>query len=253
MVALAALNPGFGSAEHGGGSGRPPDRRGGFELRSADRRLTGFVVASVLVHALLALEWGFDSGRRPAQSTSAPTVLTARLAPPAEPAPDLQPEVVLTAPEAPAQIAPALPEPERVERTPPPAVSAPQSELSQPGPQPPDPAPKAGSERPGSTDLTWYTGRDLDVLPRPLTPIEPLFPLNAQLRGVSGKVTLAVSIDTLGRVVDVEVVRAEPPGYFEDAARNAFAAARYSPGIKDGRVVRARLQTVVVFEQGAPK
>jgi len=252
VVALAALNPGFGSAAHGGGSGRPPDRRGRFALRSADRRLTGFVVASVLLHALLALEWGFDSGRRPAQAPAAVTVLTARLAPPAEPALDLQPEVLLTVLEAPAQIAPPPAEPARPDPAPSAAISPPQVEVL-PGTQTPEPAPKAGSERPGSTDLTWYTGRDLDVLPRPLTPIEPLFPLNAQLRGVSGKVTLAVSIDTLGRVVDVEVVRAEPPGFFEDAARSAFAAARYSPGIKDGRVVRARLQTVVVFEQGPQK
>ncbi|MBC7779557.1 MAG: hypothetical protein H7125_05560, partial [Proteobacteria bacterium] len=50
----------------------------------SDRRLTGFVGASLLLHAALALDWGFDTGRRPAR---APSMISARLAPLAENAP----------------------------------------------------------------------------------------------------------------------------------------------------------------------
>ena len=126
----------------------------------------------------------------------------------------------------------------------------PPREPAEPGPRPTEAAPLAGPERAGAADLNWYAGRDLDVLPRPLGPVEPLFPLDAQLRGVSGKVTLALSIDATGRVVDVSVVRSDPPGVFEASALAAFRSAPFAPGIKGGRPVQSRIQTVVVFEIG---
>jgi len=257
----------------------------GLPPASADRRLAGCVVVSLIVHLLLVADWGFDGGRRPVQ---APTTLTARLLPaeaelasasygsadlpaaesrppvlPAEPARlPLPSPVEYDAPPSPmavpAPVAPWVsPAPAVAVAAPvppaPPAVAAvaatPAAPLA-PATEVPATAPAGGVEGPGTSDPTWYSGRDLDVLPRPLAPIEPPFPINALLRGVSGKVTLAVSIDAAGRVVAVDVMAADPAGFFEEAARSAFQAARYAPGIKDGRAVHARLQTVVVFELG---
>ena len=131
-----------------------------------------------------------------------------------------------------------------------PSPAPPPREPVEPAPRPAEPAPQAGPERAGAANPNWYTGRDLDVLPRPLGPVDPPFPLSAQLRGVSGKVTLALSIDATGRVVDASVVRADPPGFFEESALAAFQSAPFAPGIKDGRPVHSRVQTVVVFEFG---
>lgn len=213
-------------------------------IAAIDRRLALCLAASILLHLLPWLDWGFDSGRRPAQ---APLTITARLVPAAAPAP----EGVLAQVEAPTDLPEVPPEG---------ALGAARSPSTVPVPEPvpaPMPAtsaapsqtpPQPGVERDGAPDLNWYTGRDLDILPRPLAPIEPVFPPGARLREVSGKVTLALSIDAAGRVVDVSVVRAEPPGVFDDAALTAFRAASFAPGIRGGRAVRSRIQTVVVFE-----
>jgi len=223
----------------------------GQSMSAGDRRLALFIAASVLLHLLLGLDWGFDSGRRPAQ---APPTITARLAPAADPLvegvlalAEAQPEQAEATVEGAPGTAPAPapePAPEPVPAAPPPR------EAADPAPEKPLEGPQPGVERDGAPDLNWYTGRDLDILPRPLAPIEPVFPLNAQLRGVSGKVTLSLSIDVAGRVVDVSVVRADPPGFFEDAALVAFRAAKFAPGVRGGRAVQSKVQTVVVFELG---
>ena len=224
--------------------------------RRDDRRLLGFVAGSLLLHALLIARWPLDAGQRPAQ---APPALTARLAPGAIEQPQ-PPELAMDvlASSEPSSLVP-------VPAGGVPQASAPQVETPAPGAPSPafghatrfeplaestqlERAPKTGAEQPGGADLTWYGARELDLLPRPLAPIEPPVPALARARGVSGKVTLQVSIDATGRVVAVDVVRGDPPGVFEDAASAAFRAARYAPGIKDGRAVRARVQTVVVFE-----
>ena len=238
MVALTR----FAGVGHPSGSGAP--------AVTGDRRLAWFVAGSLLLHLLLGLDWGFDSGR---QSARAPTSITARLAPVDASDPLVRGVLAL------AEVQDAS-SPVPVEAAPAdaPAQPLPQAALPPPGdavepmPQPTPAAPQPGTEREGATDLNWYTGRDLDRLPLPLGPIEPLYPINAQLRGVSGKVTLSVSIDPAGRVLDVSVVRAEPAGLFEDAARAAFRAATYSPGIKGGRAVHSRIQVTVVFEQTSP-
>lgn len=217
-------------------------------IAAIDRRLALCLAASILLHLLPWLDWGFDSGRRPAQ---APLTITARLVPAAAPAPEgvlAQVEAPTDLPEVPPEGAPGaarspstVPVPEPVPAPVPEPVPETPAAPSETPPQP-------GVERDGAPDLNWYTGRDLDILPRPLAPIEPVFPPGARLREVSGKVTLALSIDAAGRVVDVSVVRAEPPGVFDDAALTAFRAASFAPGIRGGRAVRSRIQTVVVFE-----
>ena len=228
-----------------------PDPRAGTRPHvPGDRRFAAFVVASLLLHLLLWMDWGFDTGRRPAQS---PSSITARLAPATDPL--VQGVLALAdapsqAPDAAAEGAPGAAPAAAPAPLPEPAPPPPPREPVEPVPRPMDVAPQAGPERAGAADLNWYTGRDLDVLPRPLGPVDPLFPLNAQLRGVSGKVTLALSIDAAGRVVDVSVVRADPPGFFEDAALLAFRSAPFAPGIKGGRPVQSKVQTVVVFELG---
>lgn len=230
------------------GAGDP--RGGAWARMQGERRLAAFIAASLLLHLLIGLDWGFDSGRRPAQG---PASITARLAPAADPLvqgvlalADAQPETssmpVEGAPGTVPMVAPApVPEPSPV---------SPPREPVEPAPRPAEIAPQAGPERAGAATPNWYTGRDLDVLPRPLGPVDPPFPLNAQLRGVSGKVTLALSIDATGRVVDAAVVRADPPGFFEESALVAFRSAPFAPGIKGGRPVHSKVQMVVVFEFG---
>jgi len=90
-------------------------------------------------------------------------------------------------------------------------------------------------------DPTWYEARDLDVYPRLVAPVEPEYPASAANPGVSGELTLVLLIDEAGIVQDMQVVDAQPPGYFEDAALTAFRSARFSPAQREGHAVRSRI------------
>jgi protein TonB len=136
-----------------------------------------------------------------------------------------------------APLPPAGPAPAPAESQPAPA-SAPQVE-SRPTPE---------LTMTSSVDLTYYGARDLDVQPHALRKIEPDFPAEADRQRLSGKIRLQLKLEADGRISDIKVVSASPPGLFEDSAINAFRDARFSPAQKNGRPVRALVQIEVVYD-----
>lgn len=96
-------------------------------------------------------------------------------------------------------------------------------------------------------DPVWHSAKDLDAYPRPLTPVESIYPESAV--DVAGEVSLLLKIDEFGAVREIAVLKADPAGYFEDSAARAFKAARFSPAQRDGRPVRSQ---VVVKMRFAP-
>ena len=260
---------------------------GGAAAMTGDTRLAAALAVSLAAHLILLIAVG-DGGPRPAPPAG--TVLTARLSgpesttsaeSPSQPVTDAQRDPPVDARadldadrrgEAAAlayREVPAARSQPIDARTPPggdtvasPAVAPQAVASSLPGPsgtpspgpidraappQPPLPPATAGSGLvPG-----WFAARELDVLPRPLTPVEFAVPAAARAAGLSGKVELQLSIDASGLLVDIEVLRADPRGVFEASALAAFRAVRYSPGYKDGRAVRSRIRTVAVFDAAA--
>jgi len=99
-----------------------------------------------------------------------------------------------------------------------------------------------------AVDLTYYSARDVDVLPRALQEIVPAYPDDPEIAHLSGKVHLRLKIEADGRVVDADVVSSTPPGVFDAAARDAFRAARFSPARIKGRPVRALILIEVMFD-----
>ncbi|MHB1083363.1 MAG: energy transducer TonB [Thiobacillus sp.] len=99
-----------------------------------------------------------------------------------------------------------------------------------------------------SVDLTYYSARDVEVQPRALREIVPDYPADADRRRLSGKVRLQLKLEADGRIVDIEVVSASPPGLFEDSAKQAFHDARFSPAQKNGHPVRALVLIEVVYD-----
>jgi periplasmic protein TonB len=97
------------------------------------------------------------------------------------------------------------------------------------------------------TDANWYQARQLDVFPRALSAVRPAYPELAMQAALNGEVTIELLIDESGQVHAAEVVRAVPEGYFESAAVQAFRAARFVPGQKDGHPVRSRVVVKVMF------
>ena len=82
----------------------------------------------------------------------------------------------------------------------------------------------------------------------PLVRIPPEFPQRAAARGVEGYVLLRFIVTETGSVEDPEVLRAEPPGYFETAARRAVLRWKYQPQIRDGKPTRVYAITRITFE-----
>ena len=90
----------------------------------------------------------------------------------------------------------------------------------------------------------------LSVVPEPVIPVAIAAPATAAAdRPIGGhRGVLALYIDEAGRVRRVE---AEPPALpepMERAAREAFLAARFSPGQVAGQVVKSRIRVEVVFD-----
>ena len=67
------------------------------------------------------------------------------------------------------------------------------------------------------------------TFPTPLVRVPPDYPRSALARGTTGSVTLQFTVTASGTVKDVIVVRSEPPGVFDDAAREAVEQWRYAP------------------------
>jgi protein TonB len=193
---------------------------------------------------------------------SVPPAPVARETPPSAPAvpqPEPAPETRLAAsaaPDAPPPAKPAAPPPaspvaEPRHDVPPPATGT-ASSATEAVPASPAAAPAATLT--SSVDLTYYSARDLDVQPHALRVIRPEYPLAADRQKVSGTLRLQLKLEADGRVSDIEVVSATPPGVFEDSAIKAFRDARFAPAQKNGRPVRALVVIEVVYDwAGQPR
>ena len=118
---------------------------------------------------------------------------------------------------------------------------------------PPSNSEEARSEENGVIPITqqrYYKIKELDVIPRPISLITPRYPDAVPASVRHGVVRLEIKLDEGGVVTEVTVLGGEPPGYFEDAAREAFLHAKFTPGMKSGRKVRSLLDIQVHFENG---
>lgn len=154
---------------------------------------------------------------------------------------------------APSESAEALPVPQTA--TPPqptPPAGAAQTTAAAPAMPQLVPTPAPALAIGSAVDLTYYSAREIDVLPRAVREIVPDYPADAGRQRVSGRVSLRLKIEADGRVSDIEVVSSDSPGVFEDAVVKAFRDARFTPALKDGRPVRALVLVPVKYEWEGP-
>lgn len=185
----------------------------------------------------------------PAASPQPPAETVPEAAPPAEPEPAPPPPVPVALQPVPGpQIEPApvhRPVPENTPAlAPEPATPAPSVAAAPPAP-PPAPVPVAITS---AVDLTYYKARELDEQPRAMRRIVPEYPPGPDRDRISGTVQLKLKLEADGRVSEVEVVRADPPGLFEDSAVQAFRKARFRPAKRGGQPVRALILVEVVYD-----
>lgn len=127
-------------------------------------------------------------------------------------------------------------------------VAPPHSPLPRPvAMQKPAPAPVI-SAPPPLVDTTWYSARQLDVMPKPLGSLQPAYPRQARRDGITGSVVLRLHIDEHGAVDTVEIAESTPPGVFDAAVLKQANGVRFSPGQRDGKPVRATLNVRLRFE-----
>lgn len=219
--------------------------------------------------ALLGLVRPWPAGNAPQT-----LVINARLASPSQP--ETPPDMTAAEPPPPpsAEEAPQPPSPTPPLLSVPKPAPIPAPETPPPSPQPTLPPPQGmatvetreasatpppatvtpSTEESGGTpilsvpiDTNWYLARQVDRHPKAIGTITPKYPDLARQRGQEGSLKLMVKIDDLGRVRDVEVVEAHPPGVFDEAALEAFRDARFQPAMKDGRPVRYQAYIRVEF------
>ncbi|MES1999700.1 MAG: TonB family protein [Pseudomonadota bacterium] len=236
---------------------RPPDLQEP-QLSPAAQRVVAALSISVAIHLALIGLLRVTPAATPVYTT--PPVLQARLeAPVLQPVPLPVTSLTPLLKQTPDTVEPALPSP-----APEPASAA----LPNPAPQaalvsPASPALPATTESasaapsPGAlptvnvpllVDPTFYTAKEVDVHPRALIQIDPVYPLDATRRGIAGSVTLILKLDETGAVQDVQVSDASPPGVFDQSALDAFHKARFAPAQKAGRAVKSLVVIKVRYE-----
>lgn len=70
---------------------------------------------------------------------------------------------------------------------------------------------------------------DQEAIDTPIEKVAPKYPNAAFYRDIEGVVRLSVVVDPDGRVTNVTVIKAEPPGWFEEEAIKAVKQWRYRP------------------------
>ena len=105
-------------------------------------------------------------------------------------------------------------------------------------------APSAGIAAPPR----YLPAEELDERPLIRTHVQPAFPPDAT--AASGRVVLRLLINETGAVDEAVAVQSDPPGVFDEAAVDAFASARFTPGRKDGNAVGSSLRIELQFGEG---
>lgn len=93
-----------------------------------------------------------------------------------------------------------------------------------------------------------FDGADLDTPPRALPRTAPPFPYRARQRNVSGSVTVKLKVLANGSVTDVQILDAEPKGYFEETVLKTVPTWRFEPGRIAGEPVASWVVTTIQFD-----
>jgi TonB family protein len=137
--------------------------------------------------------------------------------------------------------------------TQPPTVVA---EATQEAVLPPPVEPRASDAKPAAAPPAepsvipdrYFSTSEVDVPAQVLDKPSLIYPENPFLWKLAGTVRVRVFIGLDGRVESVDLVSADPPGHFEDAALSAARGLKYRPATLRGQPVRSRRTIEIVFD-----
>lgn len=99
---------------------------------------------------------------------------------------------------------------------------------------------------PGAT--AWVPCEQIGVTPpKPIHREAPAYPPVVRATGIEGTVDVALTVLRDGSVGWVRVMRADPRGYFEQAASQGVRGWRFAPATLDGQPIECRMRTRVRF------
>jgi protein TonB len=93
-----------------------------------------------------------------------------------------------------------------------------------------------------------FTAGDLDQPLITLTRMPPFYPLNAKRRGIQGWVNVKFVVNEQGKVENVSIIKAQPPGVFDASVMRCMSGWRFKPGTVDGVPVKVWAETTIRFE-----
>lgn len=96
----------------------------------------------------------------------------------------------------------------------------------------------------------FYRVGEVDREPLSTTRMEPVYPFLARRRGIEGSVNIRFFVTRQGRVEGLEIITAEPPGYFEKTVRETVSKWHFQSGMVDGAKVKTLVETTIVFKLG---
>lgn len=94
----------------------------------------------------------------------------------------------------------------------------------------------------------FYSSREVDSPAKAVGDALLVYPREALRLRVSGEVKLRLFIDESGALVRSEVVSADPPGIFEEAAAQAVRTMRFEPARKADQPVRSQRTVQISFD-----
>jgi protein TonB len=89
---------------------------------------------------------------------------------------------------------------------------------------------------------------EVDEPPKPIKTMLPKYPFEAKQKGISGKVTLRFVVDSNGVPREPQVVSADPPGVFEEAALEVVVKYKFRPAKKAGKAVDCIVKLPISFD-----
>ena len=101
-------------------------------------------------------------------------------------------------------------------------------------------------QTPAAPDQAVYTIASGITSPQPVARPSPRYTDDARQAGIQGTVWLSGTVETDGRVTDIRVDRALEPGLDAEAIK-AFEQWRFTPGTKEGKPVRVRVNIEMSF------
>lgn len=91
------------------------------------------------------------------------------------------------------------------------------------------------------------SAQSVDVLPKAITQAEMSYPTSAAEKGIQGFVEVSLLVSDLGQVEKVNVLKANPPGIFDEAAKSSVSQWRFEPAEYKGKKVAVWLNQKINF------